>query len=129
MTATLTRKDGHHPIINMQCGLVRFHLSAKKAAEASHVEHQVIPRFTDFACNRTEQEMTIHDIYTALVTDQRRNELIIRDLQQALGMGRSPLVLTSRTDHLDYLAGRLIELCPHIFVLKGGMGDKMIPGK
>jgi superfamily II DNA or RNA helicase len=124
MTATLTRKDGHHPIINMQCGLVRFHLSAKKAAEASHVEHKVIPRFTDFACNRTEQEMTIHDIYAALVTDQRRNELIIRDLQRALGMGRSPLVLTSRTDHLDYLAGRLIELCPHIFVLKGGMGAK-----
>ena len=39
-------------------------------------------------------------------------------------MGRSPLVLTSRTEHLDYLAGCLNELCPHIFVLKGGMGAK-----
>src|SRR6266481_8030142 len=40
MTATLTRKDGHHPIINMQCGPIRFHLSAKKAAESSHIEHK-----------------------------------------------------------------------------------------
>jgi superfamily II DNA or RNA helicase len=68
--------------------------------------------------------MTIHDIYAALLTDQGRNELIIRDLQRVLGMGRSPLLLTSRTEHLDYLAGRLNELCPHIFVLKGGMGAK-----
>jgi superfamily II DNA or RNA helicase len=124
MTATLTRKDGHHPIINMQCGPVRFHLSAKEAAESSHVEHKVIPRLTDFAWNRTEHEITIHGIYDALVTDQGRNELIIRDLQRVLGVGRSPLVLTSRTEHLDYLAGRLNELCPHIFVLKGGMGAR-----
>src|SRR6266853_611610 len=48
MTATLIRKDGHHPIINMQCGPVRFHLSAKQATEASLLEHKVFPRFTDF---------------------------------------------------------------------------------
>ena len=124
MTATLTRKDGHHPIINMQCGPIRFHLSAKKAAESSYVEHKVIPRLTDFAWKCTEREMTIHDIYAALVTDQGRNELIIQDLQRVLGEGRSPLVLTSRTEHLDYLAGCLNEFCPHIFVLKGGMGAK-----
>ncbi len=124
MTATLTRKDGHHPIISMQCGPVRFHLGAKKAAESSHIEHRVIPRLTDFTWNCTEREMTIHDIYAALVTDQGRNELIIQDLQRVLGMGRSPLVLTSRKEHLDYLSGRLNEVCPHIFVLKGGMGAK-----
>jgi len=124
MTATLTRKDGHHPIINMQCGPVRFHLSAKKAAESSHIEHKVIPRLTDFTWNGTERETAIHDIYAALTIDQGRNELITRDLQRVLGMGRSPLVLTSRKEHLDYLSGRLNEVCPHIFVLKGGMGAK-----
>src|SRR6267143_1734446 len=35
LTATPTRKDGHQPIIYMQCGPIRFHLSAKKAAESS----------------------------------------------------------------------------------------------
>lgn len=38
--------------------------------------------------------------------------------------GRSPLVLTSRKEHLDYLAGRLRGICQHVFVLKGGMGAK-----
>ena len=75
MTATPTRKDGHHPIINMQCGPIRFYLSPKKAAQSSPLEHKVIPRFTDFAWNRPENETTIHEIYGALVTDQQRNAL------------------------------------------------------
>jgi superfamily II DNA or RNA helicase len=124
LTATPMRKDGHHPIIHMQCGPIRFHLSPKKAAQSSPLEHKVIPRFTDFVWNRSEDETTIHAIYEALVTDQRRNDLIVKDLEQVLSDRRSPLVLTSRKEHLDYLAGRLRLTCPHVFVLKGGMGEK-----
>jgi superfamily II DNA or RNA helicase len=124
LTATPTRKDGHHPIIYMQCGSIRFHLSPKKAAESSPLQHTVIPRFTDFAWERSEHETMIHDIYSALVTDQQRNDLIVKDMQQVLSDGRSPLVLTSRKEHLDYLAGRLCGICKHIFVLKGGMGAR-----
>jgi superfamily II DNA or RNA helicase len=124
LTATFARKDGHHPIIYMQCGPIRFHLGAKKAAEASPLEHNVVPRFTDFIWELTESDTTIQDIYAALVTDQRRNDLIIQDTQQILSAGRSPLILTSRTEHLDSLAGRLKAVCQHTFVLKGGMGAK-----
>jgi len=124
LTATFARNDGHHPIIYMQCGPIRFHLGAKKAAEASPLEHNVVPRFTDFIWELTESDTTIQDIYAALVTDQRRNDLIIQDIQQILSAGRSPLILTSRTEHLDSLAGRLKALCQHTFVLKGGMGAK-----
>jgi superfamily II DNA or RNA helicase len=124
LTATPTRKDGHQPIIYMQCGPIRFHLSAKKAAESSPLEHKVFPRITDFGWSRPENETAIQDIYAALIVSQERNDLIVRDLQQALSSGRSPLVLTSRTGHLDYLAGRLRGVCPHIFILKGGMGTK-----
>ncbi len=124
LTATPTRKDGHQPIIYMQCGPIRFHLSAKKAAESSPLQHKVFPRITDFVWNRSESETAIQDIYAALIVSQERNDLIVRDLQQALSSGRSPLVLTSRTGHLDYLAGRLGGICPHIFILKGGMGTK-----
>jgi hypothetical protein len=107
----------------MQCGPIRLHLTAKKAAQASLLEHKVIPRFTDFAWDQTENEMTIQDLYTALVGNQNRNELTVRDLQSALSAGRPPLVLTSRTEHLDYLAGQLHGICPHVFILKGGMGQ------
>src|SRR5258708_13904271 len=108
----------------MQCGPIRFHLSAKKAAESSPLQHKVFPRITDFVWNRREDETAIQDIYAALIVSQERNDLIVRDLQQALSTGRSPLVLTSRTGHLDYLAGRLRGVCPHIFIFKGGMGTK-----
>lgn len=124
LTATPIRRDGHHPIIYMQCGSIRFHLTSKKAAQTSLLEHRVIPRFTNFSWKQTENEITIQNLYAALVGDQHRNELIIRDLQSALSAGRSPLVLTSRTDHLDYLAGQLQGVCSHVFILKGGMGAK-----
>src|SRR6202166_3346660 len=124
LTATPNRKDGHHPIIYMQCGSIRFYLSPKKAAQSSPLQHTVIPRLTDFAWERSEHETMIHDIYSALVIDQKRNDLIVKDMQQVLSDGRSPLVLTSRKEHLDYLAGRLYGICQHIFVLKGGMGAK-----
>ena len=32
LSATVTRKDGHHPIIFMQCGPVRYRVDAKKQA-------------------------------------------------------------------------------------------------
>ncbi|MBC8453649.1 hypothetical protein H8D64_01180 [PVC group bacterium] len=32
LTATPIRKDGHHPIIFMQCGSIRWSISPKKAA-------------------------------------------------------------------------------------------------
>ncbi|MGA7221490.1 MAG: DEAD/DEAH box helicase family protein [Candidatus Acidiferrales bacterium] len=124
LTATPIRRDGHHPIIYMQCGSIRFHLTSKKAAQTSLLEHRVIPRFTNFSWKQTENEITIQNLYAALVGDQHRNELIIRDLQSALSAGRSPLVLTSRTDHLDYLAGQLQGVCSHVFILTGGMGEK-----
>jgi superfamily II DNA or RNA helicase len=124
LTATPTRKDGHHPIIYMQCGPVRFFLSPKKAAKSSPLEHKVIPRRTDFTWNSPADETAIHDICSALVADPRRNDAIIEDVEQALLNGRSPLLLTSRTEHLDYLAGRLRGMCQHTFVLKGGMGTK-----
>jgi superfamily II DNA or RNA helicase len=124
LTATPIRKDGHHPIIYMQCGPIRFHLTTKKAAQASPLEHKVIPRFTNFVWGQTESEITIQDLYAALVGNQHRNELILRDLRDVLSAGRSPLVLTSRTEHLDYLAGRLREACSQVFILKGGMGAR-----
>jgi superfamily II DNA or RNA helicase len=124
LTATPTRKDGHHPIIYMQCGPVRFQLSARKAAKSSPLQHRVFPRLTSFVWSRPENETTVQDIYAALFSDQARNDLIVRDLVQTLSAGRSPLVLTGRTDHLDYLAERLQGTCSHTFILKGGMGAK-----
>lgn len=46
LTATPIRKDGHHPIIFMHCGPIRFKVDAKKEALLREFEHYIIPRFT-----------------------------------------------------------------------------------
>jgi superfamily II DNA or RNA helicase len=123
LTATPTRKDGHHPIIFMQCGPIRFNLSAREAAERSPFRHLVLPRQTDFRMQPEVADLTIQDAYAALVTSETRNQQIVADIIQAVREGRTPLVLTNRTDHLERLASGLSEL-EHVVILKGGMGKK-----
>ncbi len=43
LTATPFRKDGHHPIITMQCGPIRFKETDKKAATTRPFRHIVVP--------------------------------------------------------------------------------------
>jgi superfamily II DNA or RNA helicase len=124
LTATPTRKDGHHPIIYMQCGPVRFSMSARAMTEANPFEHRVLPRLTDFQMPANIAEVTIQDIYGALSNDPSRNELITCDMICAIGSGRSPLLLTGRTEHLQYFATKMNGAVKHLFVLKGGMGKK-----
>ena len=124
LTATPIRKDGHHPIIIMQCGPIRFSESAKKQAAARPFKHVVITRHTDFKASLESKDLGIQDIYAALALDTHRNELISDDLLKALSMGRSPLLLTERVEHLDFFAGQLKNFAKNIFVLKGGMGSK-----
>jgi superfamily II DNA or RNA helicase len=124
LTATPTRKDGHHPIIYMQCGPIRFNLSARKMTEMTPFEHRVIPRVTEFQMPPETSDVTIQEIYAALVDDRSRNELITADLLRALEAGRSPLLLTARTDHLRHFAEQLASVVKNLFVLKGGMSKK-----
>jgi len=124
LTATPIRKDGHHPIILMQCGPIRFNLSNKKQAATSSIRHEVIPRFTEFAVPPEWTDIGIQDIYAALITDDQRNELIVSDILHAVEDGRVPLVLTERTDHVQLFVDKLSRRVPNVFVMKGGMGKK-----
>lgn len=124
LTATPIRKDGHHPIILMQCGPIRFRESAKKQAAARPFEHVVMTRYTNFRLPSEPTEMKIQDIYASLTLDKDRNELIFNDLLKALEMGRSPLLLTERVEHLEQFAYQLKGVAQNIIVLKGGMGSK-----
>lgn len=122
LTATPIRKDGHHPIIMMQCGPIRFHVNPKKSA--STFEHNVVPRYTNFCMPVMNVDISIQDVYAALLHDQQRNELILKDLVQAVQEGRSPLLITERTEHLQYFAEKLNGVIKNVFEFKGGMGKK-----
>jgi superfamily II DNA or RNA helicase len=124
LTATPTRKDGHHPIIYMQCGPIRYRMSARTMTEASPFEHVVIPRLTDFQMPSEAGDITIQDIYADLVGDETRNDMIAGDLVRAVQAGRSPLLLTGRTEHLNVFTSKLSGLVTNVFVLRGGLGRK-----
>jgi len=124
LTATPERKDGHHPIIYMQCGPIRHKLSARSMTAVTPFEHEVVPRLTEFRLPPEQADTTIQEVYAALVDDRSRNELILADLLRAVGDRRSPLVLTGRTNHLKYFEAALSGKVSNVFVLKGGMGKK-----
>jgi superfamily II DNA or RNA helicase len=123
LSATVTRKDGHHPIIFMQCGPVRHRVDARKQAAARPFAHQVVARRTAFRASRgnTDERPTIQDLYAQLIEDTERNELILGDIRAALAAGRSPVVLTERKTHLTLLADGVAPYAQHVVVLAGGM--------
>ncbi len=123
LTATPIRKDGHHPIITMQCGPVRFKTNLKRQAAARPFEHIVRPRETGFGVAALAAD-GIQEVYRLLAADENRNSLIVEDVIAAAAAGRSALVLTERTAHRDQLAGLLSERTQYVFALSSGMGVK-----
>ncbi|MEX0794666.1 MAG: DEAD/DEAH box helicase family protein [Pirellulaceae bacterium] len=129
LSATVTRKDGHHPIVFMQCGPMRHRVDAKEQAAARPFTHTVHVRPTSFYSPRTAAEdkrIQFQALYSELIADQARNESIRDDVLQAVEEGRSPLVLTERNKHLDTLSERLSKNVKHLIVLRGGMNNKAI---
>jgi hypothetical protein len=60
-------------------------------------------------------------VYAALAEDEARNDLIFDDVLRALEEKRSPVILTERRDHVEYLRDRFSRFVRNLVVLKGGM--------
>ena len=123
LTATPQRRDGHHPITEMQLGPVRFAVNPKSQAAQRPFAHKLVVRETGFKTS-TEKTPSIQELYAALAGDDGRNRLILDDVIQSLEHGRSPILLTERKDHLEYFASRLEKFARNIVVLHGGMATK-----
>ena len=130
LSATVIRKDGQHPIIEMACGPVRHRVDAKRMESFSVFRHVVRVRPTPFVpCTgalEDEGEAKFAEIVSALSVDSRRNEMIVRDVLAAVAEGRSPVVISERRDHLDRLEPLLKEHVDHLIVLKGGLGKRQL---
>jgi superfamily II DNA or RNA helicase len=121
LTATPLRRDGHHPIIFMQCGPIRHR--GFKAPATAQVRHVVIARHTQVAV--TQGTNRIQSLFGALAISESRNALIVADILASLADGRTPLVLTERKDHLHRLADALKKTAAaEVIVLSGGMGRR-----
>lgn len=126
LTATPARQDGHHPIIFMHCGPVRYKVDARTQAEKRPFSHYVIPRFTSFRVpfEQDEKGISIQELYADITKDEFRNRLIADDVMKSYQEGRNSLVLTERTGHVETLAKMLKEKIPNVITLTGGRGAK-----
>ena len=121
LSATPVRQDGHHPIIFMQCGPIRYLVDAKQQAEQRAFSHYLIPRLTK---TRLPEAQGIQDVYTALVQNTLRNSALVKDVLAAVKSSRTPLVLTERRDHAEALYGMLRDSVQHAFLLLGSASQK-----
>jgi superfamily II DNA or RNA helicase/very-short-patch-repair endonuclease len=129
LSATVMRKDGHQPIIFMQCGPIRHVVDAKAQAATRPFEHTVLVRPTGFRSRHDESpdaRIAFQQLYDELIADERRNGMICGEVIAAVGEGRSPVVLTERNEHLQMLVDALTPQIPHLVVLRGGMGRKQL---
>lgn len=126
LTATPTRKDGHHPILFMHCGPIRYRDNPKEQAENRPFDHYIVPRFTSLRVplDIDEQEVSIQQLYTEIMESDFRNQQIIDDVLSNYHQGRNCIVLSLRTAHVESLVKRLKEKVPDVFALMGGMGKK-----
>ena len=118
LTATAIRKDGHQPIIFMQCGPIRYSADAKTQIASQTFTRLLVPRFTSYR-ELTDDRSTYARMIQKMAEDENRNNLIIDDVRKALMEGRSPIVLTSLTAHVETLANALALHCKNIITLIG----------
>jgi superfamily II DNA or RNA helicase len=119
LTATPFRRDGHQPIIFMQCGPVR-HSAARPATAPAQLE--VWPQF--LPAPDIPPDSAIQEVFRILANDASRNRRIADAVLEAFREGRKILVLTERTEHLELLREALGEEIIHCFVLHGRLAKK-----
>lgn len=123
LTATPTRQDGHQPIIFMQCGPIRYTADAKAQMQSQNFGRLLIPRYTPFQLV-SDEPFSYAKAEKQLAEDEFRNLFIIKDVVEALNEGRSPIILTNRTAHVETLAKLLKPHCPNVITLVGSYKNK-----
>ena len=118
LTATPIRKDGHQPIIFMQCGPIRFSTDVKSQMVKQSFDRFLIPRFTSYN-SILEDRLSIATLYKYLSEDEIRNNLIVEDICKAVNTGRTPIILTNRTAHVSVLAEKLKATIKNVISLTG----------
>lgn len=121
LTATPQRRDGHHPIIAMQCGPARHPMNGQPERADRALSLRVVRRDTSFDPSGLPTDASIQEIYGALTGDEERTQMIAAEAVGLVAEGRSPIVLTERREHLQRLRERLIDRVPTLISLHGEM--------
>lgn len=124
LTATPIRKDGHQPIIFMQCGEIRYTADSKSQQAQQSFQRLLFPRFTSYR-NLKADEGNYAQVIDKLIESESRNKQILDDVASNHSEGRTPIILTARTAHVDLLAEECRKICPNVIRLVGNDSAKV----
>lgn len=122
LTATPYRRDGHQPIIHMQCGPICHQVKQREFSD--HLSGSIVYKKETAFSYGWDDNSKIHDVWSKLIADEERNRLIVNDVVTALDEGRFPLILTERREHLDTLSKLLSDKADFTAILYGGLSKK-----
>ena len=124
LTATPYRRDGLEGIIALQCGPTRHETRPGDLPDTKLVQRRLIVHPTSFV--HGDEPASIQEVLGALAEDERRTRQICADVARALDAGRTCLVLTQRTAHIDAICHQLATAGHEVHILKGGLGKKAL---
>ena len=130
LSATVTRKDGQHPALFMQCGPIRHRVDAKRQAARRPFSHQVLVRPTGFRMPGESDRDPPHRVPAHLraLDEGRRSQCghLLRCGPERSGGSRAP-----RSDRAGRSPGGPCQRASRgigasVVVLRGGMGTKQL---
>jgi superfamily II DNA or RNA helicase len=123
LTATPYRRDKLEALIAFQCGPTRHEIKPAAVEGTELVRRELVVHHT--TTDMTEEEAAhIQDVFRVISEDEARTAQICGDVHDACASGRTCLVLTQRTEHIDAMVAALATLGDDALVLRGGLGKR-----
>lgn len=123
LTATPIRKDGHQPIIFMQCGQIVYSADSKSQMLQQSFDRLLNPRFTAYR-QFTDDKVSYAKMILDISNDEHRNKMIVDDVYDAIKNGRTPIILTGTVSHVELLATELRKYLDNVVTLIGAESTK-----
>ncbi|MEJ6120345.1 DEAD/DEAH box helicase [Vibrio sp. 2-Bac 85] len=124
ITATPNRQDGHQPIIFMQAGPIRHVVVNESNKFIQQVRLSRLQSELPSELSDTGNRPHIADVYRWLMSDDKRNALIVADILSVVEQQRHPIVLTERREHAQLLGDLLSQKGILFQLLRGAMSVK-----
>ena len=127
VSATPEKENGHTPIIEMQCGDIRYKVNAKEFNKNLNLAMKVYVKKTRLSfVDMSITDYSLNEIKDFIVKDYIRNNKIIDDIKKEFMNKKNILVLTERIEHLNYFKEKLEGLTNNLLIYQGGIGKKKL---
>ncbi|MCB9402719.1 MAG: DEAD/DEAH box helicase family protein [Microthrixaceae bacterium] len=123
LTATPYRRDKLEALIAFQCGPTRHEIKPAAVEGTELVRRELVVHQTETEVSEDEAAH-IQQVFRVISEDEHRTAQICGDVHAACASGRTCLVLTQRTEHIEAIVTELAALGDTALVLKGGLGKK-----